>query len=100
MSRIKTEIDRALEYYGDDATVFRVVRRAMRVYGPYRYELWPKSKKPFSLMGLDVFALNKAARKKTNQIMRHLRRLLPNDANGKVYTETVRKAMEESNGAI
>ena len=48
MSRIKTEIDRALEYYGDDATVFRVVRRAMRVYGPYRYELWPKSKKPNS----------------------------------------------------
>ena len=29
MSRIKQEIDKALEYYGDRATVFRVVRRAL-----------------------------------------------------------------------
>lgn len=39
MSRIKQEIDRALEHYGDQSTVFRVVREALECVQVDQYDL-------------------------------------------------------------
>ena len=79
MSRIKQEIDKAIEHYGDQATVFRVVRRATK-------------KVPLKLGKNRVFIAalfgERFLTRKVGQYCHHLRRLLPIDR--PVTTERLR----------
>lgn len=91
MSRIKQEIDRAIEYYGDRANVFRVVRRGVR-------KAWART--PLTNVEMDwllASIVNGRADQKPNvkslyrkRYIYHIRRLLPIDR--PVTTERLREA--------
>lgn len=83
MSRIKQEIDRALEYYGDRATVFRVVRKGVEAAIIIKMIRGHKA-------GLGAWPM---LRKK---YIYHIRRLLPIDR--PVTTERLKQEYDYSEG--
>ena len=83
MSRIKTEIDRALEHYGHQATVFRVVRRALEDAQVDKVDIGIVRMNKIYYWRLD----------RAHRVIHHIRRLLPIDR--PVTTERLREAMED-----
>ncbi len=75
MSRIKTEIDRALEHYGDQATVFRVVRRALDAW----WARYPLTQSIIDTLLLADSEYWKVMHQTERRMIHHIRRLLPID---------------------
>lgn len=88
MSRIKQEIDRAIEHYGDQATVFRVVRRATR-----KVKMRLNSDSLFLAM---LFDDRRFITRKVQRYCRSIRRLLPIER--PVTTERLVDAYDYSEG--
>ena len=88
MSHIKQEIDRAMKYYGERATVFRVVRRgieaAIIMKIAKRHIEWLHGKATVGFVGWQ---------ERRKRYIHHIRRLLPIDR--PVTTERLKQAMED-----
>lgn len=91
MSRIKQEIDKALEYYGDQATVFRVVRRALR--GWEKNGRYNEMVNQFSHEAIQVCFIMRWIWARRKNYIHHIRRLLPIER--PVTTERLKQAMDD-----
>lgn len=87
MSKIKQEIDRAIQHYGDQATVFRVVRRALE-------------DAQVDEIDVGTFQMNKiyyCRLDRGHRVIRHIRRRLP--VKRPVTTERLKQAIDYSEGS-
>ena len=91
MSRIKKEIDKAMEYYRDQATVFRVLRRALR--GWEKMGSYNDMVRHIKHEAIQASFIMRWIRSRRKEYIYHIRRLSPIDR--PVTTERLKQAMED-----